>query len=159
MSSTDRVRLLRVLEYDFETLDDMNRHIQLMDVPLQGERRFGRYMTVRSTAFFPGGRDAGLFSITSTPVAPDAPEDAPIILLSRDLSSGLEWGRQHGLDRFVVSEGPRDLDEILATERGSLVAIELPDFRSHPDWGAMRAAIYSRDVRLCSAEDWEETHG
>lgn len=158
-TATERVRVLRVIEYDFESLDAMNEHFAAMTSPLQGERRYGSHMTMRSTAMFPQGSERSLFTVESEAPAPGVPE-GPVILLASGLAEALDWGQRH-LDTFVVPDGCKDLEDVLSTHLDDpIVAIELSDWSKHPEWGEMRAALYyDGSVQVYSAQEWEETHG
>lgn len=156
-----KVRLVRIMEYTFRDQAAMDDHVAMMDTPLQGTfRPRSGHMVVRSTAMFPSGEHASLFTVQE--------EDAPrpvsgtILILARSIKTGHEMARRT-LTRPVLDPATGGVSGYEQREAGVGYTIRIPGEKLPPgcsvavigdcldgtdEWGAIRSAAYALGLEV-----------
>lgn len=143
MSTDQRVRVLRVIEYDYPDLDTMHRQMGGWTCPPMGEWIApGGDVRMRSTVMYPHGANRSLFTV-------EASEDRATytIVLGR-FADAVGWvesnpGVVEDFPEWASPQSPLAL-AVLLERHPRVLIVELPGFDAHvPQAAEMRSLVDS----------------
>lgn len=156
---------MRIVEYTFRDQKAMDEHIAMMSVPLQGTfRPASGNMVIRSTALYPSGAHASLFTVTQEPAL--GPLKGSVIILAATIKGGHEAAlrllrnvKRSRREAGGYEEAPSGVDYTVSIPGEKLpdgydVAVMSDGLDGTDDWGQMRSAAYALGLDVLTEHEF-----